>query len=143
SRKRLDEPSIMYKRLYAVVEFRADIPVEVQLRLESALTETGLLDALVTNKDDELRHDRVLMAEPKLFTATLADYLQPDATQKIIPYERIEVLLQSIEMNGDAPVYYTEDGRYRSGSLQGHALPLDEVRFIGREARRRYREQLL
>jgi len=143
ARKRLDEQAVVYKPLYELVEFHPDIPFEVQQRLESALTETGLLDALVTTEQIEYKHDRVLIADPKLFTATLADYLRPDAMQKTIPYDRIEAILQSIEMNGEAPIHFTEDGRYRFGNLQGHALPLEEVRFIGREARKRYREQLL
>ncbi|MEK4252037.1 TIGR02680 family protein [Paenibacillus sp. FSL W7-1287] len=143
ARNRLDEQAVAYKPLYEIVEFHPDIPLEVQRRLESALSETGLLDALVTTEQIEYEHDRVLIADPKLFTATLADYLQPDAMQKTIPYDRIEAILQSIEMNGEAPIHFTEDGRYRFGNLQGHALPLEEVRFIGREARRRYREQLL
>ncbi|MFD0961680.1 TIGR02680 family protein [Paenibacillus chungangensis] len=143
ARKQLDARSIVYKPLYELVAFKPDVPSEVQKRLESALTETGLLDALVTSEAIDYQHDRVLLADPKLFTSTLSDYLQPDTAQRAIPMEQIEVILQSIEMNGDAPVHFTEDGSYRLGSLQGHALPLDEVRFIGREARRRYREQLL
>lgn len=143
ARRQLDEKGIVHKPLYEVVEFKPDVPFEVQVRLESALTETGLLDALVTSNDIEFKHDRVLLSEPKLFTATLADYLQPDSALKVISFDRVESVLQSIEMNGEAPVYFSEDGSYRFGSLQGHALPMDEVRFIGREARRRYREQLL
>nr|WP_279591727.1 TIGR02680 family protein [Paenibacillus sp. F411] len=142
-RRQLESQSVIFKPLYEIVEFHPEVPEGVQRRLESALAETGLLDALVTTKDLEARHDRVLLAEPKLFTATLADYLQPDTQQRSIPVDRVEAVLQSIEMNGEAPVHFTEDGGYRLGSLQGHALPLDEVRFIGREARRRYREQLL
>lgn len=143
ARAQLATQGVACKPLYEVVEFRPGIPSEVQLRLESALMDTGLLDALVAASDVAFRHDRVLTAEPKLFAATLADYLQPDVEQKTISYERIEAVLQSIEMDGQAPVHFTEDGRYRIGSLRGHALPRDEVRFIGREARRRYREQLL
>lgn len=143
ARRDLDEQGVVYKPLYEVVEFRSHVPAEVQVRLESALMETGLLDALVSMDEMVYKHDRVLLAEPKLFTATLADYLQPDMAQKTIPAARIEAVLQSIEMKGEAPVYYAEDGSYRFGNLHGHALPLDEVRFIGREARRRYRQQLL
>lgn len=143
ARRKLDEQVVVYKPLYEVVEFKSHVPFDVQVRLESALMESGLLDALVSMDEKVYKHDRVLLAEPKLFTATLADYLQPDTAQKTIPAERIESILQSIEMKGEAPVYYAEDGSYRFGNLHGHALPLDEVRFIGREARRRYREQLL
>lgn len=143
ARKQLDDHAVIYKPLYEIVEFRPDVPMAVQKRLESALMETGLLDALVTTQNIELQHDRVLIADPKLMAATLADYLQPDAAQKTIPYDQVEDILHSIEMDGEAQVHYAEDGRYRIGSLQGHALPMEEVRFIGREARRRYREQLL
>lgn len=143
ARKMLESQKVTYKPLYELVEFKPEVPDEVQKRLESALAETGLLDALVTTESVNVQHDRILGADPKLFTATLADYLQPDRVQKDIPADYIEMILQSIEMNGDVPIHFTEEGRYRLGSLHGHALPLDEVRFIGREARKRYREKLL
>ena len=34
-----------------------------------------------------------------------------------------------------------DDGSYQIGLLQGHALPYEEVRYIGKTARARYRKE--
>lgn len=143
ARKLLDEKSIPYAPLYEVVEFLPDITPGVQKRIESALAETGILDALIINGEAELKHDRFLTADPKLLSYTLGDYLRPDSAQTKIPLKHVQDILLSIEMDGEVPVYLKEDGSYQLGILRGHAVPLEEVRFIGREARKRYREELL
>ncbi|MBG9544930.1 hypothetical protein ABE29_19845 [Cytobacillus firmus] len=143
ARQVLEEQSVDYASLYEVVEFQPHVPAEVQNRLESALAETGILDAILTTEEISLKHDRILKAEPKLLSHTLADYLQPDDKQTFIPSEYVQEILQSIEMDGEAPVHFGEDGTYQFASLKGHAMPLQEVRFIGREARKRYREELI
>ncbi|GLB61454.1 TIGR02680 family protein [Cytobacillus sp. NCCP-133] len=143
ARNQLFDQSVVFAPLYELVEFQPHVSEEVQKRLESALTETGLLDALLTADTFPLKHDRILKAEPKLLSHTLADYLQPDEQQTKIPSAYVQEILQSIEMDGEAPVNFGEDGTYQFASLKGHALPLQEVRFIGREARKRYREELI
>lgn len=143
ARKLLEEQSVVFAPLYELVEFQSHVSEDVQKRLESALMETGLLDALVTTEEISLQHDRVLIGDPKLLSHTLADYLQPDQAQTKIPIKRVQDILESIEMDGDSPVHFGEDGTYQFASLRGHALPLNEVRFIGREARKRYREALI
>lgn len=143
ARKLLDGQAISYAPFYEVVEFLPDVNPEMQKRIESALTEMGVLDALIVNGEAELKHDRILTADPKLLSYTLADYLRPDSAQNKIPQKHVQDILQSIEMDGEAPVILKEDGSYQLGSLQGHAVPLEEIRFIGREARKRYREELL
>jgi uncharacterized protein (TIGR02680 family) len=143
ARKLLSEKSAVFSPLYDLVEFKPHVSEEVQKRLESSLMETGLLDALVTTGELQIKHDRVLKGEPKLLSHTLGDYLQPDSVQTKIPLKHVQDILQSIEMDGNAPVHFDEDGSYQLGSLKGHALPLSEVRFIGREARKRYRNWMI
>jgi uncharacterized protein (TIGR02680 family) len=143
ARELLEKESVVFAPLYELVEFQSEVSNEVQRRLESALMETGLLDALVTTEKILLQHDRILLADPKLLSHTLADYLQPDQAQTKIPIKHIQDILQSIEMDGEAPVHFGEDGTYQFASLLGHALPIQEVRFIGREARKRYHEELI
>lgn len=143
ARQLLQEKSKVFAPLYELVEFQSHVSDEVRKRLESALTETGLLDALVSAEEIQLRHDRLLAANPKFMSHTLADYLQPDQAQTTIEIKRVQDILQSIEMDGEALVHFGEDGTYQLASLRGHALPLDEVRFIGKEARKRYRETLI
>lgn len=130
--------------LYEVVEFQPDISPEIQKRIESALAEMGLLDALVTKSNLKVTHDRILLPNPNMLAHTLADYLKPDMKQTTVPVERVEEILQSVLMgDGTAPVGLDEDGTYRLGVLSGHAVPLEEVRYIGREARKRHREMLI
>ncbi|MFT0803385.1 TIGR02680 family protein [Bacillus swezeyi] len=143
ARKLLKESEVQFAPLYELVEFQTHVTEDVQKRIESALFETGLLDALVTEEEIQLKHDRILLAEPKLFSRTFADYLKADESQTKLPKERIQDILQSIAMDGEAQIHFAEDGTYQFANFRGHALPLDEVRYIGRKARKRYREQLI
>ena len=144
ARQALLEQGVAFAPLYEVVEFQSDISPDIQKRIESALAETGLLDALVTKEELKARHDRVLLPNPNVLAHTLADYLTPDPKQTVMPVERVEEILQSVLMgDSEAALGIDEDGTYRLGILSGHAVPVEEVRFIGREARKRYRAQLI
>ncbi len=143
ARKLLADHGVRFAPFYQLIEFIPSVPEAVQKRLESALAETGILDALVSTEEISLQHDRILVANPQLLSHTLADYIQPDKQQNLIPLEKVQDILQSIEMNGEAFVHFTEDGGYKIASLHGHALPNEQVNFIGREARKRYRGQLI
>lgn len=144
ARKTLAEQRVKYAPLYEVIEFQPDISSDIQKRIESALIATGMLDALVTEKEVPIRHDRILIPNPNMLAHTLADYLKPDMNQTLIPAERVEEILQSV-LVGDstAPFGLDEDGSYHIGIVKGHAVPVDEVRYVGREARKRYRTLLI
>ncbi|MCK9910998.1 hypothetical protein MXD81_17750, partial [Microbacteriaceae bacterium K1510] len=47
AREWLNEQGIPHVPLYAAVEFRQEVPEEIRAAIESALTEAGLLDALI------------------------------------------------------------------------------------------------
>ncbi|MFD1032768.1 TIGR02680 family protein [Metaplanococcus flavidus] len=144
ARLALRSQGVKFAPLYEVVEFQPDISPEVQRRIESALMEIGLLDALVTKSDLDIQHDRILLPNPNMLAHTLADYLKPDMKQEIVPVERVEEILQSVLMgDSTATVGMDEDGTYRLGILSGYAVPVEEVRFIGKEARKRHREMLI
>ncbi|TAA72184.1 TIGR02680 family protein [Planococcus salinarum] len=144
ARRLLRDQGVEFAPLYEVVEFQPDISPEIQKRIESALAETGLLDALVAQSDLKVTHDRVLLPNPNMLAHTLAGYLKPDMKQSVVPVERVEEILQSVLMgDSSAPIGMDEDGTYRLGVLSGHAVPVEEVRYIGREARKRHREMLI
>ena len=142
-RNQLTAKKVEFSPLYKLIEFKDGVSEKIQKRIESAMIDLGLIDALVTEVDVDIEHDRILRANPVFLTQTLADYLQPDKVQKIISAGRIENILQSIQMNEDALVYITPDGAYQAGAFAGHALPYETVRLIGREARERFRLQEL
>lgn len=144
ARKALSEKGVVYAPLYEVVEFQEGISLDTQKRIESALRETGLLDALITKEALKVQHDRILLPNPNVLAHTLADYLTPDLKQTAVPVERVAEILQSVLMGDeDSSIGLDEDGTYHLGILSGHAVPIEEVRFIGREARKRYRAQLI
>lgn len=129
--------------LYEVVEFIDSIPEELQVKIESVLLETGFLDALITKDIVFQANDRLLKAAPKMFVPTLRDFLQPDTKQKKVDIEYVDEILRSIEMDQTSPVHLLSEGSYRLGVLYGEAVTVGKVRFIGREARKRYRLELL
>ena len=144
ARRTLREQGVEFASLYEVVEFQPNISSDAQKRIESALSETGLLDALVTKKDIKVQHDRIVTANPNMLAHTLADYLKPDTKQTMIPADRVEEILQSVLMGDhEAPFGMDEDGTYHLGVLSGHAVPVEEVRYVGREARIRFRAMLI
>ena len=144
ARAELKRNNIAHAAFYEVIEFRSDVPSDVQKRIESALQDAGLLDALITEDVDFFEHDRILKPNPQELAYTLADLIEPDAEQTVVPRHRVQEVLQSILIgDSDSSMSVSEDGMYQIGIMSGHALPVEEVRYIGREARKRYRLQII
>jgi len=148
TRRKLREQGIPHIPFYAAVEFAAHVPDADKERLEAALSAMGVLDALIIpEKMQPLvrpEYDRVLRPEPKLFAHTLADWLEPAIDEETqVSGEDIMNILTSITLGeeGEGSASLDKSGRYRVGLLGGHAPRQSEARFIGRIARRRYRQQ--
>lgn len=124
---------------YSVVDFKSGVSEKLKCRIESGLSDSGMLDALIT--DLPVVHDRTLTAHPHEMTHTLADYLEP-VTNEHISVEKIDERLRSI-LIGSGETMVNEDGTYRLGMLTGHAVEIESVRYIGAEARKKYREKLM
>ncbi|WP_214844132.1 TIGR02680 family protein [Exiguobacterium sp. s150] len=137
SREQMRADGVVFAPLYALVEFVDGVEEDVQKRIEAALMDSGMLDALVTEAD--VTYDRVLLPAPQMMAHTLADYLKPSPGDTGIASDRIDDVLRSI-LIGDGETSIGEDGTYRLGQLSGHAVPVEHVRFLGRTARQRYRE---
>lgn len=144
SREQMEEAHAAF---FEVVEFRDGVPEAVRALVESALQDAGLLDALIAAPGTSAVHDRVLVSNPQELAYTLTDILRPDPEQQLVPEAWVQEALQSIlvgvtgEESGSASI--TEGGNYRIGPISGHALPSESAKFIGRESRKRYREQLI
>ncbi|WP_028784018.1 TIGR02680 family protein [Thalassobacillus devorans] len=143
SRRQLKEAGHSFVPFYEAVEFQEHVTDPVRKRLEAALLETGVLDALITEDPVDPSFDKVLHAKPGMMAYTLADYLEPDVEAgSSVSKQRIADVLQSILLDGDAGgLSLDEAGRYQIGLVHGHASPVPSVRFIGRAARKRYREE--
>lgn len=145
TRKRLKEAGVQYIPFYEAVEFLDGVELDVQKKLEAALIDSGLLNALIMKDHIAMEHDRMIKPNPQLMAHTLADYLQPDVDDDAdVPAEKIMEVLQSIlvaDNGAKETIVVKTDGTYQLGLLEGHAVPVDKVRYIGRTARRRHREE--
>jgi len=149
ARQELRAAGVPYAPFYAAVEFREGVSDHKKERIEAAITEAGLLDALIVPEGSSRAvsgHDKVIIPAPQMFAYTLADVLQPVPTNSL-DGEAIDNVLRSIlydvPANDGGSMVLGSDGRYRIALLSGHAPTGQGARFIGREARRRYREREL
>jgi len=144
ARQALKDQGVSFVPFYGAVEFREHVSDEVRMRLEAALLETGVLDALITDQPS-IQHDRILKSDPQMMAHTLADYLVTDVEDGAhVAGSHVEDVLQSIlveEGSHESPFTFQEDGRYRIGLMEGHAARVESVRFIGKVARNRHREE--
>ncbi|WP_368646228.1 TIGR02680 family protein [Alkalibacterium putridalgicola] len=144
ARKKLKDQGVAAVPLYNTVEFHEGVSETTQKRLEAALIETGLLDALITAEGIEIEHDRVLQPAPQMMAYTLADLLKPDLdAASEITETQVDDILRSIliDDSNSKVLSLSKDGRYTIGPLVGHAVPVESVRFIGSHARERYRKE--
>ncbi|GAA0446863.1 TIGR02680 family protein [Lentibacillus halophilus] len=145
ARKRLEQVGHQFMPFYEAVEFQEHVPETVRTHLEAALIDAGLLDALVADESVAMKHDRILKAKPIMMAHTLADYLQTDLdNDEAVSAKTVDDVLRSILVDADDTAdnsAINADGTYHIGLVNGHAAPVERVRFIGRNARRRYRQE--
>src|SRR5690625_257168 len=145
ARKQLKNAGHSFIPLYEAVEFQEHVPEGVQHQIEAALLDIGLLAALITPEPTPIKHDRVIHPQPNMMAHTLADYLVPDVELAgEVSAIDVDEVLRSILVDGeeDASIaMIREDGTYQIGLMHGHAVTVKQVRFIGRNARKRYRAE--
>lgn len=149
ARKELTEKNIPYLPFYQAVEFKDHVTKEQRERIESAISQMGILDALIVPERYLSRinkWDKVLKPNPQFFKHTLAELLYPTPVEGGgVTAQEIDNILQSILLDSSEGglAVIKEDGTYQMALLAGHA-PLEEAsRYIGQEARRRYRQEMI
>lgn len=161
ARQRLADIGIPHVPFFAAVEFGDDVPDDLRGRIESAVAEMGLLDALIVPRGFDitsLESDRIIRPEPQALRRTLADYLRPAAAADSgVSVRDIQDALASVvvvdtvsgAVSGSAPgaapvpASIAEGGAYRIGIVEGAIAEAEPASFIGRDARRRLREQTI
>ncbi len=145
ARSDLGAQGIPYLPFYQAVEFQEWVNDEVRARIEAAITQMGILDALIVPKhltSIDVKSDRILRTNPQLLANTLADFLYPTPVEGVqISAEEIDEVLRSILIadQGEGTTTLREDGRYQIGLMVGMAPPESQSLYIGRESRKRYR----
>ena len=158
---RLRAAGIHCQPFYGAVEFKKEVAPETRERLESALTEAGLLQALILADDaadaqlTEQDYGAVLRAgEPVLMGQSLCDYLEPTPDEAAgVTKERIAAVLGGIRValasgaypaaDGGVTCIDIETGGYAQGCVSGHAPRAEGARYIGRQAREALRRRQL
>ena len=161
NRDRLHRLGIPYEEFYKVVEFGKELNQDQEAcgRLEEALQEMGILDALVIEeqyreqvmKADPGCADRYLFVQSHHAENSLLDLLDlNDSVNDIFFNQRITGILGNIAVSGgkDASgsknvpsmtVVYP-DGSYQIGVVSGTVSGSHEAGFIGVQARERNRQ---
>lgn len=151
ARLELEKEGIPFLPFFAAVEFKPEVSPKVRERIESAITRMGLLDALIVPRkytERAIKHDRILKPKPQILAHTLGDYLYPTPPQdQGVTAADIDNVLRSIMIRAsgcdDALPTLDIDGQYSISILSGHAPREEQAVFIGREARLRYRQQVI
>ncbi|WP_416150227.1 SbcC/MukB-like Walker B domain-containing protein [Salipaludibacillus sp. HK11] len=146
NRSVLTKKNIPFVPLYEAVEFKDVLSEKEKERVESALLDTGLLDALiipVAEVKNVGENDSVII--PKEIdekTKTLFSVLNPIVPENsdVIETDIVSVL-KSISLEVlENTTYVTTSGNYQHGLLKGNAVKQVQASYIGKEARRRHRE---
>ena len=151
NRKRLKEKGIPYIEFYNSIDFKKDLDEAQKGRIESALLDMGILDALIIPKEysskikelDTEFVDKYLYESPIEFKHDLSHLLEVKLPQesKIKP-ELVSSILKSIMIEDKSEsTYINEKGEYKIGILQGIADKEEKAKYIGSEARRQFKEK--
>lgn len=151
NRARLSKYNIPHLPLYKAIDFRPEVPHEMRGRIEEALNDMGLLDALIIPKRyqqealsmDPEAGDKYIFPVPSLLAHDLTEMLMPDGVEiEGISAAEIEEALRSILIDaGGSNVYIDEKGYYGIGILKGKAGSSYIPKFIGTTARMNYRQE--
>ncbi len=155
NRKILDEMGVSYTPLYKAIDFEAALDDDKRNRLEAALNNMGLLNALLVNLSDREKvlgikgnvSDRYIFNDAKLATKSLIDVMKADdGNNDILLLQQIASVLNSIGYNDDDKdnvIRIDDSGRYRIGIIEGTVSEDYQASFIGSSQRERYKKEKL
>ena len=153
NRRRLTKRGIPYHAFYKTLEFADSLDDETRNRIEEAMLEMGLLDALVI---EESYREEVLRLDPgacdryifvrknagKILGKTVLDVLTlNDSVNTVFLNMEMTDILSHISMEGDAETVISADGSWRNGVLAGTISGEYHAGFIGTQARERNRAE--
>ena len=156
NRQRLEEMGIPYQEFYKVIEFGTDMSEEAQNRLEEALLQMGILDAVIVDEQYRDRvlafaegcEDRYLFAGGARADQSLLDVLElNEELNDIFFNQRITGILSHVAYEGDTDVRkmgqdvvaVLPDGSYRMGVIAGTVSGNYTAQFMGARAREKAR----
>ena len=153
NRRRLTKRGIPYHAFYKTLEFADSLDDETRNRIEEAMLEMGLLDALVI---EENYREEVLRLDPgacdryifvrknagKILGKTALDMLTlNDSVNTVFLNMEMTDILSHISMEDNAETVISANGSWRNGVLAGTISGEYHAGFIGTQARERNRAE--
>ncbi len=151
NREKLKQKNIPYIELYKCIDFKKEIKEDQKNRIESALLDMGILDALIIPKEfrEEIKKqdpdfvDKYLYENPVEFKHDLTHIFDVKLPQDVqIKQETVISVLKSVMLEDkQASTYINEKGEYKIGILEGLSDKEEKAKFIGTETRRQFKEK--
>ena len=153
NRSLLKEKGIPYQQFYKTIEFVTGMESQQADRLEEALQQMGVLDALIISEEyrDKVMEldcgvcDRYIFGDVSRVRENLTKVLDVDNGENdILFYQKISGILASIgfgRSNDQGTTWIDKRGNYRLGVLEGTVTGEYHARFIGIRAREQYRKE--
>jgi len=151
NRQRLSEAGIAHLPLYLAVDFLPEVAPLQRTIIEEALADMGILDALIIPPADFSKvlgvqnadKDRYIAPQAKFFRQNLSLYMKPVVPPGgDISYALIDDVIKSIVVDDDGDsAYIGENATYTLGILRGKVSAVQSPRFLGLQARKKYRQE--
>lgn len=134
----LREQGVLFRKFFEAVDFHPEVDELTRKNIESVISRSGLLTALLVTEEDE---DRVFELLPvlrtqQIKTQNLGKYLIA-VPNEFLSQSRIERLLQGISIvksDESRESYILNTGEFNNGFIHGKA-PIQDELFIGKDAR--------
>lgn len=149
NRKRLADAGIPHLPLYLAIDFLQEVDALQRSNIEEALSDMGILDALIIPKTfrekvfniKSAQKDRYIFPQARFFKQDLSLFMKPSIHEGgEISFEMIDDVLKSIVVDdSEENAYIGENGIYTMGILRGKISGAQEPRFLGVQARKKYR----
>lgn len=154
NREELARRGISYLPFYQTIDFAENISEDLAGRIEEALEQMGLLDAIIVSpeyKDDILAMengmcDKYIFEDVAHIEKSLLEVMEVDnPNQDILLYQKISNILMGVGygkiMEKTQQTWIDEQGNFQLGILSGTVTKEKKARYIGTTARARYRTQ--
>lgn len=150
NRNNLIQKGIPYHRFYETIDFEAKLEKKAADQLEEALLAMGILDALVIDKSyreqvlrlDPGACDKYIFTDEKYQGENLTDLLTvSEELNDLFGNQQVLSVLGAIGTSDQQNTYIAENGTFGIGVLHGTITGEYQARYIGRGARRRYRQE--
>lgn len=150
NREKLKELGIEFYPLYETLDFSEKLTNEQKGRLEEALAQMGILDAIIVPMQEKERLfslaeedgycDKYLFGETDHIRENLLQMLEiENQRDDIMFYQAVSSVLSGMGIKEGNQTFVEENGRFQLGVLSGNVSGRYQPKFIGKTARERYR----